>query len=333
MLDAIAADRAVYTIHWMARLQANASKTRKISRGGPLIRRLLLLSCFATLLTSASAQSVPDTAPLIASGSLSPNSVSASTTSAVHSIASLPPLPAGKTTLLGGTIASVDHIRDRIVLEVFGGGRYPVLFDDRTRVSDQGKQEPVDALRAGQRAYIDTTLDGTAIFARNIRLDGNSPTGQGTGQIVSFDSRNGELMLRDTLDPEPIKLRLAPAASILRDGHPVQPSELHSGTLVNVTFTSAGDKATVRELSILASPGEGFVFSGRVQFLDLRRGLLVIVDPRDNKSYEVYFNPGADAQVRSVQEGTDITATTSFDGHRYLVQSVTQNSSPKQTPQ
>jgi hypothetical protein len=297
-----------------------------------LLLSCLVLGCLAIVVTSASPQSVSDASPLLARDSLSPNAVGAAGTSAVHPPASLPPLPSGKTTLLGGTIASVDHIRDRIVLEVFGGGRYAVLFDDRTRVFDQGKQEPVDALRAGQRAYVDTTLDGNAIFARNIRLDGRLPTGQGTGQIVSFDAKNGELTLRDTLDPQPIKLRLVTGASILRDGHPVQPSELHSGTLVNVTFTSAGDKAIVRELSILASPGEAFVFSGRVQFLDRRRGLLVIVDPRDNKSYEVYFTPGADGQVRGVQEGTDITATTSFDGRRYLVQSVTRSSSVKQSP-
>jgi hypothetical protein len=296
------------------------------------LSRLLFLSCLAIAVTAASAQSVPNSAPLIASDSLNPNSLGASSTSDAHPATSLPPLPTGKTTLLGGTISSVDHIRDRIVLEVFGGGRYAVLFDDRTRVFDQGKQQRVDALRAGQRAYVDTTLDGAAIFARNIRLDGALPTGQGNGQIVSFDSRSGELTLRDTLDPQPVKLRLAAGASILRDGHPAQASELHPGALVNVTFTSAGDKATVRELSILASPGEGFVFSGRVQFLDLRRGLLVIVDPRDNKSYEVYFNPSAATQVRNVQEGAEITATTSFDGHRYLVQSVTRNSSNKQSP-
>jgi hypothetical protein len=294
--------------------------------------RLLCLSCLAISAIAASAQSVPNSAPLIASDSLSPNSVGASSTSAAHPAVSLPPLPAGKITLLGGTISSVDYIRDRFVLEVFGGGRYAVLFDDRTRVFDQGRKEQVNALRAGQRAYVDTTLDGAAIFARNIRLDGALPIGRGTGQIVSFDSRNGELTLRDTLDPQPVKLRLAAGASILRDGHPAQPSELHSGTLVNVTFTSAGDKATVRELSILASPGEAFVFSGRVQFLDLRGGLLAIVDPRDNKSYEIYFNPGAATQVRGVQEGAEITATTSFDGHRYLVQSVTRNSSIKQSP-
>jgi hypothetical protein len=295
---------------------------------------LRFLSCFVILGTWASAQAVPGPSPLVANGSLSPNAVGAPSTSAVLAAASLPPLPSGKTTLLGGTISSVDHIRDRIVLDVFGGGRYAVLFDDRTRVFEKGKQEPVDALRAGQRAYVDTTLDGTAIFARNIRLDGESPAGQGTGQIVSFDPRSGELTLRDTLDPQPIRLRLSPGASILRDGHSAPVSELHSGTLVNVTFTSGSqaDKPEIREVSILASPGEGFIFSGRVQFLDLQLGLLVIVDPRDNKSYEVYFNPSSDAQFHDIQEGAGITATTNFDGHRYLVQSITRNRSPSQSP-
>ena len=292
------------------------------------------ISCFVILVTWASAQSVAGAPSLVASDSLSPNSVGGPSTSAVRTVNPLPALPAGKTTLLGGKISSVDHIRDSIVLEVFGGGRYAVLFDDRTRVFTQGRQEPVDALRAGQRAYVDTMLDGTAIFARNIRLDGELPTGQGTGQVLSFDPRNGELTLRDTLDPQPVRLHLAPEASILRDGRAVQLSELRSGTLVNITFTlaSQGGRPEVRELSIVASPGEQFIFSGRVQFIDERRGLLVIVDPRDNKSYEVYFTPGAERQVRDVHEGTNITATTSFDGRRYLVQSITQQSSPTQSP-
>ena len=57
--------------------------------------------------------------------------------------------------------------------------------------------------------------------------------------------------------------------------------DLRSGTLVNITFAagSRADTPEIREVSIVASPGQAFIFSGRVQFLDLRRGMLVIVDP------------------------------------------------------
>lgn len=289
---------------------------------------IILLSC----LLSASAQSISTTPPLVASGSVSPNVFGPTPSSTAHSLTALPALPSGKTTLLGGTISSIDQIRDQIVLDVFGGGRYVILFDERTRVFDQARRGSLDSLRRGERAYIDTMLDGTAIFARNIRVSTATPSGQASGQIVNFDSGNRELVLRDGLDPRSVKLRLMPGAAILRDGRPAQTADLRSGTLVNVLFVpGVGGKGSVQQVSILASPGEAFVFSGQLQFLDLRGGRLVIVDPRDNRSYELYFDAGVNPQLRNLQEGSSVTASTSFDGRRYLVRSITLNTSSSQS--
>ncbi|HUB02549.1 MAG TPA: hypothetical protein VL983_07680 [Terriglobales bacterium] len=207
-----------------------------------------------------------------------------------------------------------------------------IFFDERTRVFDQARRGSLDSLLRGERAYIDTMLDGTAIFARNIRVSTATPSGQASGQIVNFDSGNRELVLRDGLDPQSVKLRLMPGAAILRDGRPAQTADLRSGTLVNVLFVpGVGGKGSVQQVSILASPGEAFVFSGQLQFLDLRGGRLVIVDPRDNRSYELYFDAGVNPQLRNLQEGSSVTASTSFDGRRYLVRSITLNTSSSQS--
>ena len=118
---------------------------------------------------------------------VSPNRVSTENTGTLQSPLEIPPLPKGKATLLGGTIASVDHVRDRLVLQIFGGGNTSVLFDERTRVFRDGRTASTDDLKSGLRAYVDTTLDGTKIFAKNIRVVPSAPAGQSSGQIVAFE--------------------------------------------------------------------------------------------------------------------------------------------------
>jgi len=44
----------------------------------------------------------------------------------------LPPIPTGKSTVIGGEIRSVDPVRDQVTLKVFGGNdTMKVLFDER----------------------------------------------------------------------------------------------------------------------------------------------------------------------------------------------------------
>lgn len=274
--------------------------------------------------------------PLVArNGSASSNAVSPGAISrddqATRPLADLPAQPKGKTTLLGGRIRGVDHVRDRLILDVFGGGHAAVLFDERTRVFRDGKQGTLDELKDGDRAYVDTTLDGTAIFARNIRVVPETPAGQGSGQIVDFEAQNGELTLRDSLSPRPVKMRLAPGAVITRGDHPATQADLQPGTLVALTFLPGTDRqAMVREVSILASPGARFVFSGRVVHLDLHRGLLVVEDPRDHKTYEVSIDSKGRELTRNIQEGSNVSVEASFDGQRYEARAITINPAPSQ---
>lgn len=283
------------------------------------------------LASVAAAQTAPSTSSLVAkNGAVAPSAVSpAANTVRQNPSLGVPPLPKGKTTLMGGTIRRVDHVRDRLMLDVFGGGHTVILFDERTRVFRESDAAHVEDLRDGQRAYVDTTLDGTAVFARNIRVVAAVPTGQGNGQIVDFAPSSGELTLRDGLSPRPVKMRLATSAQILKGDQPVAAAELRPGTLVALDFSpGVKGEASVNRISILASPGATFGFSGRVEHLDLHRGLLVLVDPRDNQSYEVYIDSKTPASVRDIHEGADISIATTFDGSHYVIQTVTSNSSP-----
>ena len=248
-----------------------------------------------------------------------------------RSVSDMPPLPPGKATLLGGTISAVDHLRDRMILRVFGGGRFVVTFDERTHVYRNGKAASVDDLKNGERVYADTVLDGTQVFARSLRVGPHSAVGESHGQIVDFEPARGELTLRETISATPFRMRLAPDTVILRGDRPALPAELHPGTLVTVAFLpGGGGQAVARQISILASPGAAFVFSGRIEYVDLNRGLLVLADPSDNKSYELYVDSTVRRLIRAIPVGADVTVNATLDGGRYAVQSITRNTPASQ---
>ncbi len=236
----------------------------------------------------------------------------------------LPP-PSGKTSLLGGTIAEVDHVRDRMVLDLFGGGHTAVLFDERTQVLRQGGRGSLDDLKNGERVYVDTALDGTDVFANTIRLSG-VPTGQSNGQVVSFEPATGSLGLRSSLSPEVVSMHVGAGAQILRGDQPAALADLRPGTLVDLTFApGAGGVPEVNRISILASPGTGFVFSGRIEYLDLHRGLMALVDPRDKRSYEVHVDPSDHQITQDLRMGLDVTVQATFDGQYYEARAITVN--------
>ena len=291
------------------------------------MRRFLALFLFAGL-ASAQGPSTPSSMAVIG-----PNrDVSVPTTSPLDSDRmwlELLPQPHGQTTLVGGTIRLLDHVRDQVTVRVFGGRDMVVLFDDRTHFYRDGVAASPGDLQIGERVYLDTAMAGSGIFARSIRILTQSANGQSNGQVQSYDAASGDLVLRDVLAPEPANFRLAPDATVLRDGKPASPSELRPGSLVSLKFSPwAKGPGLVREISILAGPGGTFVFAGRVSHLDLHIGLLVLVDPRDSKSYDIHFDPALTGVEDRLHEGGDVIVTTTFDGANYTASSIVVNAAP-----
>ena len=240
------------------------------------------------------------------------------------------PQAKGPTTLVGGTVRNLDYVRDQVTVRVFGGRDMVVLFDDRTHFYRDGLEGSMRDLQTGARVYLDTAMAGSDIFARSIRVVSQAATGESNGQVESYDPASGELVVRDVLAAEPAKFQLAPNATVVRDGHPATSADLRAGALVTLKFgPSAKGPGLVREISILAEPGGQFTFAGRVSHLDMHTGLLVVVDPRDSKSYDIHFDP-AMAGMDSLHEGANVTITTSFDGANYTASSVAVNSTPVQ---
>jgi len=240
----------------------------------------------------------------------------------------LPAMPRGKSTVIGGSIRQVDGVRDQLTLNIFGGHAMKVLFDERTQVYRDGQKTSLRDLREGDHVSVETMLDGTTVFARSIHMLSNLPEGECQGQVVSYDRGKGELMVRDLLSPAPIKLHVSSATTIVGQGQAVSTGDLIAGTLISIHFQADSTGQNVAsKIAVLATPGSAFVFSGNVIFLDLHRGLMALVDPRDDKHYEISFDPNRFSISHDVHEGTAVTVTANFDGTRYAASNVTVNPS------
>lgn len=236
----------------------------------------------------------------------------------------LPQLPHAKATLIGGTIRRLDRIQDQLVIAVFGGGDIKVLFDPRTRVTRDGKPLSPEDLKPGERIYADTILVDGNVFARNLRLGSSRAEGEGQGMVLSYNRDKGELAVRDQLSPRPIRVRVTSASTIVRGDKRVTADELVPGTLVDLKFQpETKGESIAREISILITPGTEFSFSGRVAFLDLRSGLLVVTSDADHKNHEVHFDPSSPQVSPDLREGAEVTVLTRYDGDQYVAREFT----------
>jgi hypothetical protein len=280
----------------------------------------------------AYAQGVPSES--VVSPALTPTSTAAIVAEPENAIAldpasllpDLPALPREKASLIGGTIQRVDRVRDQLTVQIFGGGKMKVLFDTRTHIYAGSGLGSAPDLRVGDRIYVDTILDGSTIFARNIRLATQATGGKSQGVVVSYRSDKGELVLRDLLSPDPVKLHLTSRTQVVQGGRAASASQLVPGTLVDVDFAPQKDGRDAQQVSILAVPGTSFTFGGVVSSLDLRIGLLVLTSSTDHKTYDIYLEPSAITLDERLRPGADVTAVARFDGSRYVAHSLTVNS-------
>lgn len=239
-----------------------------------------------------------------------------------------PPFPSGNATLVGGIIRDVDHVRNRMAVAVFGGGRWTVFFDERTHIFRNGAETTQMALKKGERVYVDTMLDGTRhdIFARNIRVGVSAPPADADGQIIAVDKAHGELTLRDSINSVPVHFGVDKETRISSGATPVTLNEVKTGALVHVKFSpSGGNRGVAREVIITASPGAAFTFLGTLTFLDMHRGLLAIHNVTDNRNYDIHFRPERTQEWSNLGVGSNVKIIATFEGTRYSAQSITLN--------
>ena len=242
----------------------------------------------------------------------------------------LPPSPSAKeSTIFGGAIRKIDPVRDQFMLNVYGQRPMKVLFDERTQLYRDGVRIPVRDLSTADHASVQTALDGTGIFAISIHILSSIPRGEYVGRVLRYHYSSGELQLDAAPSPHPFTVHVSSTASIFRKGQSSFASEqsglsdLRPGALVNVTFIpGAGPLGVATQIEVLAVPGASFIFTGNITSLDMSTGTLVLVDPRDQKSYRIQFVPSEFPGSQNLHIGQRIRLTASYDGVSYIASDI-----------
>jgi len=271
---------------------------------------------------ASQAPSQPETKILI------PESDAAAANSPVDSndpLLSVPPMPKGKTTLVGGQVRNIDQIRNRMDVDSFGGGHMRVHFDERSHFFRDGVETTQLAIHKGDRVYVDTMLDNTRVFARNVRVNTGVTAANASGQITNFDTRSGALTLRDQIAARPITFIVDQSTSLAAEKNSgvssVTRNDLRPGALIAVKFAPSGNRGIAKEISVLAVPGTVFTFVGRVTNLDMR-GSLSVDNQSDQRNYDIAFDPVQARPSRSIAVGSNVVVKANFDGQRYRAQSI-----------
>jgi hypothetical protein len=257
---------------------------------------------------------------------------SATALSATGSAADLPRLPApprGKSTIFGGEIRSIDPVRDELTLKIYGQRPMKILFDERTLVYLDGKRVPLHELGPEDHASVETTLDGDQVFAVSIHVLSRAPEGGYEGRVVSYNSGTGELTIASSASREPLRLRVPRETSFTREGQPrftsqrSGPWDLQRGSLISVEFQSDQEgHGVASKIAVLAVPGTAFAFSGNISWLDLQSGSLVLVDPRDQRTYQISFNAARIQAGKDLHVGEHVSIRADYDGMRYVASDI-----------
>lgn len=236
----------------------------------------------------------------------------------------VPPLPKGKATLVGGRVAKIDPIRDRITVEPFGGGqKMNVFFDERTRIYRDGTETTQAKIHKGDRIYIDTMPDGPRVFAKNIRVVTQPLPADASGQVLSYNQRNGAMTVHDQLSAQPVSFSVGPQTVVTKEDHTAASStDVREGSLVAVKFSpGTGHRGTAQQITILATPGTRFIFAGTVTHLDVHHGIIAVDNQTDQRTYDISFDPRYKLKD-DITIGSHVQVTATFTGKGYKAETI-----------
>ena len=230
-----------------------------------------------------------------------------------------PALPKTKPTLIGGTAARIDHVRNLLTIQPFGGGQKVKMFiDERTQIYRNGAATTVLGIHKGDRVYADTMLDGSRVFAKNVRVENQAGTAEVRGQVTGMNREKGTVTVRDELSAQPVTFSVADGTQYSALKGSATSSDLQPGSLVDVQFAVGKDKRDVaKQVILLAKPGDSYVFSGVVTNIDLRDGTLALQNRSDEQTYELHFDQSAVDDRSKLKVGSEVTAHAVFTGKQY----------------
>jgi hypothetical protein len=227
-----------------------------------------------------------------------------------------PPLPKGTVSLVGGTVRSIDRVRNRIKVQPFGGKEMSVRFDERTHIYRDGVETTQMGIRKGDRIYVDTMLDKSFILARNVHVVTEIQPADARGQLLGYDERHQMMTVQDELSRQPVRFRVDAATQIKKSGAAGSMADLAPGSLIAVRFApDRGQRGLAREVTIYATPGTLYTFAGDITHLNLATGTLAIHNTSDDRTYEIAFD--SSTSTRDLQLGAQAVVRAQFTGNNY----------------
>jgi len=237
------------------------------------------------------------------------------------SLLDLKPLPRANLSLIGGIARKVDVVHNRVTVQPFGGGdKYLIYFDERTHFLSSGRETTVLEIHPGDRVYVDTQAMDGRVFARSIQVRSTGGAAEASGQVIEMLGRQVRMLDRST--GETVRFAINDRTKVESQGAPTSVEELRSGLLIAVRFTPDGRRSVAQSITIYASPGQSYNFSGILTHVDLRDGLLSLNNKGDGNDYELYFDPLNEKDAGRLVEGTTVSISANFDGKRYRATSI-----------
>ncbi|MCU1306059.1 MAG: hypothetical protein JWN45_754 [Acidobacteriaceae bacterium] len=240
------------------------------------------------------------------------------------------PLPKNKVALIGGVVKSIDQVRNRMTLQIFGAKKMNLIFDGRTHFDRNGVETNQLAVKTGDRVYVDTQLANGKIFARNVHLRTAEGIASASGQVIAYYPKTGEVSMRDNISKRPVNFRVTQSTVIKTKDADGTPALLQPNALISVRLNAAaGSRSVANEIDVLASPGAQFTFYGTLSHLDLRSGMLAVDNKSDNRIYDIRFVPAQIGMTDALTIGADVAVVATFNGENYTAKSVTVNQAAK----
>ena len=215
-------------------------------------------------------------------------------------------------------------MRNHLTIQPFGGGKKVKVFvDERSHIYRNGVETTVLGIRKGDRVYVDTMLDGSKIFAKNVRVLTESGLAEVRGQVIATNPEKGTISVRDQLSAKPVTFAVSGATKYSSSKGTAVAGDVQTGSLIDVQFSPGREAGSVaQEITVLAKPGDNYVFSGVVTNLDMRTDTLSLENSSDGQPYEIQFNRAAVSDPQALKVGSEVTARTTFDGKLYKASNV-----------
>ena len=236
----------------------------------------------------------------------------------------LPPNP--KLALIGGTVVTLDRIRNRMEVKPFGGRKMRIDFDERSRIFRDGTETTSLGINKGDRIYLDTMLNGAQVFAKTIHVESKPAQADAEGQLISVDQQRKKITVQDKISEQPVTVALASGTRIMNQGMSGSEANLEPGALVKIHFTEhftehGAALPEAESVYILAAPGADYTFYGEVSYIDKAQNIIAIRDPTGDRFYDISVE-GAGLPPE-LHIGSTARVKAQFDGTRYVARSIT----------